>query len=649
MSASAPSGPSGPPTRAASPSRLARWIGARTGNVPPPVRPQGVFRYRDDEEIEKPFNWAQMRRLLSYMGPHRRVAAMASAATLLGAAMQLARPFLWILAVDNAIDNRRLGARAIGALDLYAALYLVSFLVSWAASTAQVRLTNRLGQSVLVDLRRHLYSHIQGLSLTFFDRRPAGNILVRVTNDVNSLGDLFTNGIVSLLTNVFMLAGVIAVMLSLKWNLALACFAILPGMVALSTGMRRRIRKGWQRVRVRLSRINAHLNEAIQGIRVTQAFVREPLNHRFFNAINYEYYQQWLTTVRSSSMFSPLVTLTGAIGTAIAFWYGATLVQSGAVQIGIIVGFLQYMTLFWQPISQIGMLYNSLLSAMASSERIFQFLDFRPDVESPVEAPALAQVRGEVVFDHVGFRYGSGPEVLSDVSFRIEPGQTVALVGHTGAGKTTVVSLLARFYDPTAGAIRIDGHDLREVSLASLRSQIGMVIQETFLFSGTIGTNLKYGRLAATLREIEAAAGEAGMHPFIRSLPQGYDTEVQERGGRLSGGQRQLLAIARALLADPRVLILDEATSSIDTHTEVLVQAALARLLQGRTSFVVAHRLSTIRRADRILVFDHGRIVESGNHESLLARDGVYAGLLRAQFRFLDDLGEAGEAGGAAG
>lgn len=634
------SAPPAPAPTEARPGGLRRWWAERVGRLPPPERPHHLFRYRDDEDLERPFNWAQLQRLLGYMGPHRGLAAAATAVTVTGAVMQLARPFILLLAINHALHNRDAAA-----LDVYALAYLASYIVTWLTQSAQTRLTARLGQAVLFDLRRHLYSHIQGLSLTFFDRRPAGNILVRVTNDVNSLGDLFTNGIVSLLTNVFLLGGIVVVLLTLKWNLALACFAIVPGMFLISTGLRHRIRKGWQRVRVRLSRLNAHLNEAIQGMRVTQAFVREPSNQAFFNGINHDYYTTWMQTQRSSSLFGPLVNLSGSVGTAIVFWYGATLVRDGQVTVGVVVAFLQYVAQFWQPISLIGQLYNSLLQAMASSERIFQFLDFRPDVQSDVGAPALPPVRGVVEFDHVGFRYRGGPEVLSDVSFRVEAGETVALVGHTGAGKTTVVSLLARFYDPTSGAIRIDGHDLRDISLPSLRAQIGMVIQETFLFSGTIGTNLQYGRLAATLREIEAAAHEAGMHDFVRSLPHGYGTEVQERGGRLSAGQRQLLAIARALLADPRILILDEATSSIDTHTEVLVQTAVSRLLQDRTAFVVAHRLSTIRRADKILVFDHGRIVEAGNHEGLIAQDGVYAGLLRAQFRFLDDL--APDEGGA--
>lgn len=606
------------------------------GEIGPPSRDPGLFQYREDEEIERPFSWAQLRRLIAYVGPYRGLTAAATAVTLLGAAMQLLRPYILLLVV-----NQALGRRSMAALDRYVLVYLASFLVTWGASTAQTRLTARLGQSVLHDLRHDLYAHIQHLSLTFFDRRPAGNILVRVTNDVNSLGDLFTNGIVTLLSNVFLLVGIVVVMLGLKWNLALAAFAIVPALLLISTGLRRHIRLGWQRVRRRLSRLNAHLNEAIQGMRVTQAFVREPDNGTFFRNINYAYYRTWMQTIRVSGLFGPLVTLTGAFGTAIVFLYGAILVRDGQVTVGLVVAFLQYVALFWQPISMLGNLYNSLLQAMASSERIFQFLDFRPDVADRNEAPELPPVRGEVVFDHVSFSYEDGKKALDDVSFAVKPGQTVALVGHTGAGKTTIVSLLARFYDPTEGRVLVDGHDLREISLPSLRQQVAMVLQETFLFSGTIGTNLQYGRLEASAPELEQAARETGMDRHIRNLPEGYGTEVQERGNRFSAGQKQLLAIARALLADPRILILDEATSSIDTHTELEVQRALGRLLEGRTAFVVAHRLSTIRQADLILVFDHGRIVESGTHATLLAADGVYAGLIRAQFRFLEGHGEA--------
>lgn len=607
------------------------------GSVPPPPPAPDRFRYREDEEIEKPFDWAQLRRLLAYVGPYRGLTAAGTAFTLLGALTQLVRPALLGLAVDAMVPPHALAlSRRIHLLDLYAAGYLASYLLNWACNLVQTRLTTRLGQAVLVDLRQALYAHIQSLSLNFFDARSVGSVLVRVTNDVNSLNDLFTNGIVSLLTNVFMLGGIIIVMLALRWNLALACFSVIPLLMLISTGVRHRIRFSWQVVRQRLTRINSHLNEAIQGIRVTQAFTRERGNRAFFYQINHDYYTTWQTAQRWSALFSPLVTFTGAVGTAVVFVYGTDMYRSGAITLGLLVTFVTYVAQFWSPISQLGMLYNSLLQAMASSERIFQFLDFQPLVSSQTGARTLPTVKGAVEFDHVEFSYDGRRRALDDVSFRVEPGQMVALVGHTGAGKTSVVNLITRFYDPQAGRILIDGQDVREVELPCLRRQVGVVLQDTILFSGTVRDNLRYGRLDATDAEVEAAAKAVSAHDFIMRLPQGYDTEVQERGGRFSVGQRQLLSFARALLADPRVLILDEATSSIDTQTELIIQRALARLLRGRTSFVVAHRLSTIRQADLILVFDHGRIVETGTHDGLLDADGVYADLLRAQFRFLE-------------
>jgi len=617
--------------------RLLAAVEQRLGAVPPPPPGPDRFRYREDEEIDQPFNWVQLRRLLSYVGPYRSLTTAATTFTILGALMQLVRPLLLGLAVNAMVPPHPLSlARREHRLDLYAGVYLASFVVNWVCSLIQTRLTTRLGQAVLVDLRHHLYSHIQSLSLNFFDARSVGSVLVRVTNDVNALNDLFTNGIVTLLTNAFMLAGIVVVMLLLRWNLALACFGVIPILMVISTGVRYRIRVSWQFVRRRLTRINSHLNEAIQGIRVTQAFTRETENRRFFYQINHQYYETWKTAQRWSSLFSPLVSFTGALGTVVVFVYGAHMYRVGAITLGLLVSFVQYVAQFWSPISQLGMLYNSLLQAMASSERIFQFLDFQPLVSSGEGAPALPSVQGAVEFDRVEFSYDGRRKALDGVSFSVRPGQMVALVGHTGAGKTSVVNLITRFYDPQGGRILVDGRDVREVDVASLRRQVGVVLQDTILFSGTVRDNLRYGRLDATDAEVEAAAAAVNAHEFIMRLPQGYDTEVQERGSRFSVGQRQLLSFARALLADPRILILDEATSSIDTQTEILIQRALARLLRGRTSFVVAHRLSTIRQADLIIVFDHGKIVETGTHEQLLDADGVYADLLRAQFRFLE-------------
>ena len=615
--------------------RIDRWLGLV---APPPAGPER-FQYREDEEIDRPFNFAQMRRLFAYVGPYRALTVSATLVTMLGAATQLVRPVLLGVAIQDAAAGRGDVAHRARLLSLYALAYLASYLVNWVAGIAQTRLTAVLGQRVLLDLRRHLYAHIQTLSLDFFDRHSVGSVLVRITNDVNTLNDLFTNGIVSLLTNFLLLGGIVVVMLVLRWDLALACFAVIPIMLVISTGVRQRIRESWQRVRRRLTRINSHLNEAIQGIRVTQAFTAEEENRRFFTRMNYAYYDSWRQAQRWSSLFGPLVTLTGALGTAVVFIYGAELFLHRVISLAVMISFVQYVGMFWSPISQLGNLYNSLLQAMASSERIFQFLDFHPRVTSPQLAPDLPAVSGEVEFRNVGFSYDGRRRALDGVSFHATPGEMVALVGHTGAGKTSVVSLLTRLYDPQEGSILVDGRDIRTVSLASLRRQVGTVLQETVLFSGTVRDNLRYGRLDATDEEIEAAARAVDAHEFIMALPQGYETEIGERGSRFSVGQRQLLAFARALLADPRILVLDEATSSIDTHTEQRVQAALARLLRGRTAFVVAHRLSTIRQADRILVFAHGQIVESGGHAELLARNGVYADLLRAQFRFLEEPG----------
>ena len=608
-----------------------RWL----GEVPTPPPGPERFQYRDDEEIDSPFNWAQARRLLSYAAPYRWLTIAATLITVIGAVMQLVRPWLLGLAVGVIAQKAPVGPR-LRALDLYALAYLASFLVNWVCNWVQTGLTTRLGQHVLMDLRTHLYGHIQSLSLNFFDARSVGSVLVRVTNDVNALNDLFTNGIVSLLTNIFLLLGIIVAMLALRPDLALACFCVIPVLMVLSTGVRRKIRVSWQIVRTRLTRINSHLNEAIQGIRVTQAFTQEPENRRFFMVLNRRYYDTWRIAQAWSSLFGPLVTLTGAFGTAVVFVYGTHLYRTGAITVALIVTFIQYVAAFWSPISMLGNLYNSLLQAMASSERIFQFIDFQPAVTSRPEVAALPTITGTVEFDNVVFSYDGRRNALDGVSFRAEAGQTIALVGHTGAGKTSVITLLTRFYDAQQGRILVDGRDLRDMALPSLRGQVGVVLQDTILFSGTVRDNLRYGRLGASDEEIEAAARALGAHEFIMQLPQGYDTEVQERGSRFSVGQRQLLSFVRALLADPRILILDEATSSIDTQTEIVIQRALSRLLVGRTSFVVAHRLSTIRQADRILVFDHGRIVEAGNHEELLEADGVYAELLRAQFRFLE-------------
>ncbi|EJY54716.1 ABC transporter-like protein [Alicyclobacillus hesperidum URH17-3-68] len=588
------------------------------------------FIYRDDEALEKSFQFTLMKRLASYMRPYPGLMAAAFCATLGNLAVTLIAPYLVGRTIDTAIAHHR-----VHALLAYGAILIGLYLLNFAASSFRIYLTNQLGQRVIQGLRRELFVHVQGLSSDFFDARPAGSILVRILNDVNSLQDLFTNGVINSITNLFTLIGIIAIMFSLNWQLSIVTLVVVPFMFMLSLRLTIQIRRAWQQVRLRLSRINAHLAEGIQGMRVTESYVRQDENQMFFEKMNRDYMATFLRAQRWSIPFGPLVDLTGALGSALLFWYGVHLLHNGVVTVGLLVAFANYLGNFWTPIGQLGQVYNQILVAMASSERIFQYLDTQANVVDRDDAIALPPIKGKVEFRSVGFSYEEGRRALSDVSFEALPGQTVALVGHTGAGKSTVINLLARFYDPTEGSILVDGKDIAKVSLDSLRSQIGIVLQDTFIFSGTIMDNIRYGNPAASDEEVKAAARAVYAHEFIENLPEGYHTEVRERGSRLSQGQRQLISFARAILADPRILILDEATASIDTYTEHLIQKGLNVLLEGRTAFVVAHRLSTIRDAHQILVFDGGRIVERGTHAQLMAHGGYYYDLVAAQYKFL--------------
>lgn len=588
------------------------------------------FIYRDDEALEKKFELWQMRRLFTYMKPYPGLMIAALIATLGNLVVTLAAPYLVGRAIDTAIAKHQPNV-----LFEYGGVLISLYIINFVASSIRIQLTNRLGQAVIQGLRKELFGHVQGLSNGFFDSRPAGSILVRIMNDVNSLQDLFTNGVVNSITNIFTLIGIIIIMFSLNWHLAIVTLIVVPVMFLLSMRLRVKIRRAWQQVRVRLSRINAHLAEGIQGMRVTESYVRQDENQQFFETMSRDYMGRFLHAQRWSIPFGPLVDLTGALGSALLFWYGVHLLHGGLVTVGLLVAFANYLGNFWTPIGQLGQVYNQLLVAMASSERIFQYLDTDAEIADDENAQALPSVDGRVQFQNVSFYYEADRPALANVSFEVRAGETIALVGHTGAGKSTVMNLLARFYDPTDGLILIDGHDITKVTVDSLRSQVGMVLQDTFIFSGTIMDNIRYANPAATDEDVRSAATAVYANEFIEALEDGYNTEVRERGSRLSQGQRQLISFARAILADPRILILDEATASIDTYTEHLIQKGLEVLLEGRTAFVVAHRLSTIRDANQILVFADGRVVERGHHASLMQSRGYYYDLVAAQYRFL--------------
>jgi ATP-binding cassette, subfamily B, multidrug efflux pump len=588
------------------------------------------FHYSQDQEIDKSFNWKQMWRLLQYIKPYTMdLLPLSFMTVIISTAIRLIIPILiGVYILDRAIIKKDT-ALLVQLVCIIAGLYVLSYIVN----ALRIRWMNQLGQNVIYDLRKHLFTHVQSLSHRFFDQRSAGSILVRIMNDINSLQDLFTNGVINLLTDFLLLFATIFILFSINAKLTIAIMVILPIMFFISTNLRKKIRLSWQQVRLIQSKINSHLNESIQGIRVTQAFTQEKENNQFFNALNKDNYETWKQTVRKNAMFGPFVEITNAIGTAILIWYGAVLIMNGECTIGEFVSFAFYLGMFWEPISRLGQLYNQLLIGMASSERIFEFLDERPIVAEAAKPLVLPSIEGNIDFEDVEFSYSAARKALNGISFSIKAGQTVALVGHTGSGKTTIANLVSRFYDATAGVVKIDNHPIQVLSIANLRSQISVVLQDTFIFSGTIMENIRFGNPRASDEEVIAAAQAVGADTFIANLSNGYQTEVEERGNVLSVGERQLLSFARALLAYPKILILDEATASIDTETEVKIQNALRTLLKGRTAIMIAHRLSTIREADKIIVLDHGKILEQGNHEQLMEKQGVYYELVKAQYK----------------
>ena len=586
-------------------------------------------QYEEIEEAQqKPFNYAYFRRMLGYTRPYRRELNIVTGVIVLASILRLTEPYLLRTAIDLGMTGHNLRV-----LNIIAALWLAFQLIAALTENVRIRILNHTGQGILYDLRQELFNHLQWLSLRFYDGRPVGRIMARVTNDVEAINSLINAGLVTIVSQAVSLVGIIAVMFALNVKLALMAFVALPGMVWIVARLRPAMESAWRNVRKANSNINANLNETLTGIRVTQAFCREAVNTEKFGGLNNAYYDQFMKAIKIEILIWPLVDIFGAIGTSLVLWVGAGMVIRGELSIGYVVAFTDYLWRFWEPISAISRVYSRVLSAMASAERIFEYLDAKPEIMDVPDALPLPTVRGDVRFEDVSFRYeDSDKTVLHNVSFHVEPGQMVAFVGPTGAGKTSIINLLMRFYDPQEGRVLVDGHDLRGVQLASLRSQVALVLQDSFLFTGSIADNIRYGRIEATDEEIVRVAQAVQVDKFVQRFEDGYGHQVNERGGRLSVGQRQLISFARALLSDPRILILDEATSSVDTQTENVIQQAMHTLLEDRTAIIIAHRLSTVQRADRIFVIEDGRIVEQGTHDELLANGGHYAHLYRRQF-----------------
>jgi len=590
-------------------------------------------QYEELEEVEqRPFNYEHMRRMLQYTRPYRCEMIIVIAVMAFASILRLMEPYLLRIAVDEGIVGRNLDV-----LNKVAIWWLVFQVVGAIEAYIRIRILNRTGQGILFDLRQQLFDHLQWLSLRFYDGRPVGRIMSRVTNDVESINNLINSGLVTIVSQSISLIGITIVMFVLNWRLALVAFLIVPLLALVMGRLRPAMETGWRNVRKANSNINAFLNESVSGIRVIQAFGREPRNMRDFRKLNDVYYERFMYSIKIEALIWPMVDIFGLVGTCLVLILGAWMVIRDELTVGYIMAFTDYLFRFWEPISAISRVYSRVLSAMASAERIFEYLDTMPEIVDLPDAPEMETIKGRVTFEDVSFRYEDADEyVLKEINFDITPGQMVAFVGPTGAGKTSMINLLMRFYDPQEGTILVDGHDVRSVQLRSLRNQMALVLQEPFLFSGTISDNIRYGLLDATQEDVERVSKAVQVDDFVSRFDDGYDHEVQERGTRISAGQRQLISFARALLLDPRVLILDEATSSIDTQTERMVQSAMQTLLKGRTSFVIAHRLSTIERADLILVIEDGRIVERGTHRELLTAGGTYQRLYERQFAVLD-------------
>jgi ATP-binding cassette subfamily B protein len=600
--------------------------------------PEGPIR--EEEALGKAYDARLMRRLLSYLQDYRVQVAAAVLMLVAASGLELVGPWLTKIALDRAVptaDTPLLGTLA--------AIYIASLAAAAALEYARTLLTTWIGQHVMLDLRGQVFSHLQRLDLAFFDRNPVGRLMTRVTSDIEVLNEMFTSGVVTIFGDIFTIGAIVTAMLLLDWRLALVSFAVLPFVFVAAMLFRRKVRDAYRDIRTRLARINAFLQERITGIGVVQLFRQEESTAERFARINESHLKAHLRSITYYALFFPVIELLTAVAVALILWYGGVRALEGTISIGVIAAFLQYVRRFFRPIQDLSEKYNILQNAMASSERVFRLLDQEPQIDEPAEPIIPAEIQGRVEFEGVWFRYpgrededqadGSGPQndwVLEDISFRADPGERLAIVGATGAGKSTIVNLLLRFYDPQRGRILLDGIDIRDLPLETLRSSMGLVLQDVYLFSASAGENISLGREPIDEEAVRQAAVRVGADRYVRRLPGGYDQTLGERGSNLSVGERQLLSFARALSGGPRILLLDEATSSVDSEIEAQIDVALEELMKGRTSIVIAHRLSTVQSADRILVLHHGEVRETGTHRELLALDGLYARLYRLQF-----------------
>jgi ATP-binding cassette subfamily B multidrug efflux pump len=628
----------------------------------------------EEEVLGKAYDSRLMKRLLTYLRPYKWQVAIALASILLKAGADVLGPYLTKIVVDRYLApvrglhtplDRFLSNSALAGIAQIAALYVGLLVFSFLLEYLQTYYMQWAGQKTMFDLRAQIFRHLQRMHIGFYDKNPVGRLVTRVTTDVDAVNEMFTSGVVSIFEDVFVLAGIIAIMLRMNWKLALITFAVLP-LIGIATKIfRDKVRDSYRRIRVAIARINAYLQEHVSGMVVLQLFNREERAYDKFSEVNSVHMDAYKDAIMAHAVYYPVVEVLSAIAIACVIWFGGNDVIRGATTLGVLVAFIQYAQRFFRPIQDLSEKYNILQSAMASSERIFKLLD----TPTEVIAPAITKTPkgpGRIEFDRVWFAYRNIPKVdnggrasspgspvassltgadarppqagepdwvLRDVSFAIEPGETVAIVGHTGAGKTTIISLLMRFYDVQKGAIKIDGVDVKAMDLADLRGRFGVVLQDPFLFSGTVASNIRLGTADIDDEDVEKAAEDVNLADFIRALPNGFKEEVRERGSTLSTGQKQLISFARALAHDPKILILDEATSSVDTETEFRVRDALSRMVEGRTSVIIAHRLSTIQRADKIVVMHKGQVREMGSHQQLLARRGIYYKLYQLQYK----------------